>query len=514
MRLITAATAALFLLANPSVSLDRWTFEAIAEYEPKSKVTDQNAMDLDQLAFEEQLSVGSDASFTRAWRIYERGGHTRSSATLFLDAPLTRGLSEKSLVTGQTEDGTTVTGDLLDNYPNGISTIEVLYTTSNIQKSYVNCQVGGLENPNLEGCFAQNGTVTIDSMILPYTYDPLKSNTNKSTMKKVSKTAEVRGSSSDDTPYETFLKFRTYYGSPSYADKFVDAALDGHGTQLSKSNANFVRYSHKGRAVAAKTASAYMTFWMNIILKLEQSLDGCKDDCKKTGCNDPVSVYWDEAVAFYAGSLEGILGNGHGKLTYALADQRCVNFKTCGVDGRDTVGTSFVNEDNIKSFTIGSRMLAQAKCDEAREKKKLIEAMMTVPLIQSTLRNAYLLSTQEDAGEKIECEGSIFSAAIIPIVHFCDKDAADTIYNNMKTKTGVEINGVDFDAVKNAFERVYSCIGIRGSDVGGLWNEATQSYYKGAEPMRDNDSSAATTESPMFIYTITTTMAILISLSF
>jgi hypothetical protein len=267
MRLLSAVIAPLILLANPSVSLDRWTFENIAEYEPKSKVTDQNALDLDQLSFEEQLSIGSESSFRRAWNIYLQGGHTRSTAVLKLNEPLMRGLSEATLVTGQTEDGSTVTGNLVDNYPNGIAAIEVIYTTSNLQKTYVNCQVGGLENPNLDGCFAQNGTVTIDNMILPYSYDPTKMNMNKITMKKISKTAGERAYNCENCPYTTFEKFRDYYGNSAYADKFVDAALDGHNTGMSKSNANFHSYDFKSKAAAARTATAYMTLWMNVILK-------------------------------------------------------------------------------------------------------------------------------------------------------------------------------------------------------------------------------------------------------
>merc|ERR1712176_903395 len=491
-----------------------WNFETIAYYEPKSQVTDQNAIDLDQLAMEEQLSVGSDGSFEKAWNIYSRGGHSRSTAILSLETPLTLGLRKNTLVSGLTENGLTVTGKLFDNYPNGISTIEIQYTTTDSQESYVGCQVGGLPNPRLDGCFARNGTLRADNMFLNYTYDRKQSNINKRTIRKFSTTAEKEMFRCDNCPYVTFDKYRNYYLDFKYADKWIDAAFDGDTTTMPNSNAYFGNFGFKGRAAAIKLGTTVLSIWMHVIRKLENSLDGCKDDCKKTGCNDPVSIYWDEAVAFYTGSLEGSDGSGNGKLLYALADQRCINFKTCGDEGNSTVGMSHVNNEIFRLFTVGSRMLAQAKCSEARKKKEGIERLMTVPLIQGALRNAYVLSTNKNAGEKVEAEGATYAAAVLPIVHDCDQDAAKVIFANMKTKTGTEIFDVDFEAVKNAFEKVYPCIGIRGSEVGGIWNEATSSYFVGAEPMPDIDVNSAATGSPLSMYTITATMVILISFSF
>merc|ERR1711937_534095 len=178
--------------------------------------------------------------------------------------------------------------------------------------------------------------------------------------------------------------------------------------------------------------------------------------------------------------MGGPEGEGSGNLMYALADKRCKDFKTCGDLAKSTEGTAHVNEEIFRSFTLGSRMLAQAKCEDARGYKESIETMMAVPLIQGTLRYAYITSTDKNSGEKAEAEGATFAASVLPIVHACDEDAAAVIYKNLKTGQN---NGADFAAVKRAFESVYECIGIRGTDVGGLWNEATGAYFLGAEPM-------------------------------
>lgn len=488
-RLLSAVAASLFLFASPSSSSNlrpasghdrRLSYELIAYYEPKSQVTDNNAIDLDQLEIEDQLAIGSDVSFEKARRVYAQGGHSKSVAVVKLNSPLTRGLAQHTIVSGRNEGGLSIYGKLLDSYPNGISTIEIQYRTTDSQKSYVGCQVGGLPNPNLVGCFASSGTLSIDGEDVNYTYDPKTQNINKRTIRKLSTTAEEKMYRCKNCPYKYFKKFRDYYGFFDYADKWIDAAFDGSGTNMGRGNANFARYGFKGRAEAIKKATAYMSVWMNVIKEMEEALDGCKDDCKKTGCNDETVKAWDEAVAFYTGSLEGPNGLGSGKLLYALADSRCINFKTCGDLAKSTKGTSHVNQEIFRSFTMGSRMLGQARCKEAREYKEKIEKMMTVPLIQGTLRYAYITSTDKNAGEKAEAEGATFAAAVLPIVHDCDEDAAANIYKNMKTG---QSNGANFAVVKNSFEQVYECIGIRGSDVGGLWNEATGSYFLGAQPM-------------------------------
>jgi len=489
-RFLSSVAASLMLLASPSSSSSnlrpaseherKLSYELIAYYEPKSQVTDHNAMDLDQLELEDQLAIGSDVSFEKARDVYNDGGHSKSVAIVNLSAPLTRGLPKYSAVSGKGQDGLTIYGKLFDNYPNGISTIEIQYKTTDSQKTYVGCQVGGLPKPNFKGCFAPTGTLEIDGEAVSYTYDPKIQNVNKRTIRKFSTTAEDKMYRCENCPYRTFKKFREYYGFFDYADKWVDAAFDGAGTKMGRGNANFARYGFKGRAEAIKKSTAYMHFWMYVIREMEEALDGCKDDCKKTGCNDETVKAWDEAIAFYTGSLEGTNGSGSGRLLYALADKRCINFKTCGGLAKTTQGTSHVNEEIFRDFTLGSRMLGQAKCQEARDYKEKIETMMTVPLIQGALRYAYITSTDKNAGEKAEAEGATFAAAVLPIIHDCDEDAASVIYKNLKTGQN---NGADFAAVKRAFESVYECIGIRGSDVGGLWNEATGSYFQGAEPM-------------------------------
>ena len=79
-----------------------------------------------------------------------------------------------------------------------------------------------------------------------------------------------------------------------------------------------------------------------------------------------------------------------------------------------------------------------------------------------------------------------FSILILSLfVSIAAPSAAKTIYDNMK----VDAPTTDFKAVKAAFESVYAEVGISCTDIGGLWNEGTNSYYPGMEPCAETIST-------------------------
>jgi hypothetical protein len=147
-----------------------------------TQVTDHCAIDRDQLAMEDQLSLATDESYEAARRIYNEGGNSKSYATIKLATPLTMDVADDDPIMGSSEDGTQVAGKAYDAYPTGSSTINVFYETTDSQAAYVNCQVGALVETNLEGCFAAEGTVTIGGTDYEYTYDPATDNNNDRTL--------------------------------------------------------------------------------------------------------------------------------------------------------------------------------------------------------------------------------------------------------------------------------------------------------------------------------------------
>ena len=224
-----------------------------------------------------------------------------------------------------------------------------------------------------------------------------------------------------------------------------------------------------------------MNVFMYIIREMEDGLDDCQSSC--LNCNGNSVLAWDEAVAFYAGSLEASDGSGTGGLImYSLSNKRCANFKTCGAKGDEVSGTSYNNLAILQEFKAGQNYVNNGECNMARTSKEDISKLMTVPLVQGTLRYAYITAYQSTNAEKEEAEGASFAAAVLPYVHACSEADATIIADNMRV--GVA-QGANFPAVLNAFQRNYKCMGITCADVGGLWNEGTQSYESNFSPCND-----------------------------
>ena len=83
---------------------------------------------------------------------------------------------------------------------------------------------------------------------------------------------------------------------------------------------------------------------------------------------------------------------------YALAEKRCGNFKTCGTNGNELSGTSKVNIDLGEQFAAGQYYLHVGQCQDAVAPKNRIVQLMTVPLIQGTLRYAYKVEYLHPSG--------------------------------------------------------------------------------------------------------------------
>jgi hypothetical protein len=440
------------------------SFESIAGYEPRSLVTDHNAIDLDQDAMEKQLSLATDSSYLAAKAIYERGAFSKSVATVTLDTALTGPLNKDTKVLGTSVDGTEINGSLLEDIPSGSTMIKIQYDTTTLQSKYVGCQVGANPEPVLDGCFMAQGTLMVGSDQISYSYVPLQNNHNERTLKGFSTQAQEKMYECDNCPYRTYEKFYDYYGVFDYANQWVLAAFEGSSTSFVNGQADFSSYTMVGRTEAIRKGTAYMNVWMYVIREMEDALDDCKEACTIENCNDDPVRAWDEAVAFYTGSLEGQEGSGDGKLLYALANKLCINFNTCGEFADEVEGTAHVNIEIFRQFLDGSRRLLAGECASARANKERIEELMAVPLIQGTLRYAYETDMATQVDEKSDAEGAVFAAAVLPLVHACDKDAADTIYRNMKTGQN---GSARFAEVKAAFEKTYSCLKVRCEDVGG-----------------------------------------------
>ena len=407
-----------------------WQAQNIAGYVPGSKVTQHNQLDLDQkdlqdhiATYDESTSTVLTANFTGAKHVYENGG------------------------THATNDcGTSPTVGPFKN----------------------SCSKGSART--LQGFSTKAKQVMYDVMINDVSHGP----------------------------YKTYKKFFDYYGDYDYADKWVTAALDGatytpaHAATTHAPGGAFGSMTQAARQEAVQKGTAYQNVWMYIIREFEDAIDDCKlctsncnefsDSVGKTGQYNAVHA-WDEGVAFYTGSLAGTTAEhtSKGKMVFALAEKRCENFGTCTGAG----GLSHVNEDLFKLFAEGRDKLhytGTSTCDQARPILDDIIRLMTVPLVQGTLRYAYKAghmngvdNAKSDQTAKNHAEGATFAQALLPLVHHCDAAAAKVVSDNMKFDgqtfaSGGGITGTtpDTAAVKAALEKTYSCLGITCAQVGAL----------------------------------------------
>ena len=239
---------------------------------------------------------------------------------------------------------------------------------------------------------------------------------------------------------------------------------------------------------AAAKGTVLLNFWMWVIRQMEVAVARCQTQCstENSVCNKHGVHAWDRAVAFYTGSLEGQFGTGVGVLLYSISNALCTDTNTCGINGDEALGTSFVNLQVFEHFSAGQQSIRTGQCESAKRSKDRIVEYMTIPLIQGTLKHAHSLANEPIHSYGNEAEGATFAAAVLPLVHNCSTADAAIIYSNMKTGTRGK---VDFKAVKKALQRNYECLGVKCEQIGGIY--ADGKYAKNAGPCGvENDNTA------------------------
>jgi len=258
----------------------------------------------------------------------------------------------------------------------------------------------------------------------------------------------------------------------------VDTALDGTGALEGAEDI--------ARKELAMKGVQYQVVWMYVLHEFEDALIDCKDSALKS--NDNAVHAWDEGVAFYTGSLEGPDGTGKGQLLHALADKRCANFNTCGPDG-----LSAVNSQLKGLFQQGEEAMSQGKCEEGAKLLAQIKPLMTIPLIQGTLRYAYKTSDGKGGAKEI-AEGWAFAAAVLPQVDAASPDAAAVIRKNMEYGAASAMSD-GHEAVFKALESVYAALGVACEDIGQLTEMAEKRTCTMASPQAKDPAAPITTAS-------------------
>jgi len=236
---------------------------------------------------------------------------------------------------------------------------------------------------------------------------------------------------------------------------------------------------------------------------------------------------WDEAVAFYTGSLEGVSQGGvngldsgsDGKLQFMLADKRCTNFGTCtsDYDGNDFAGYSKVNYDIFAQFTAGRDQILGAfhtlDCPETTDTMDEISGRMLIPFIQGVQRYLYKTSVAATPSAKEAGELFAFASAVLPFIHKVDPNAAEMLYNRAWR---LDYSTDYWKDIKYAIEGTYPRLGV-GAGVGVVTcaqvGELTESGVVFGEACVDATTASKTTNVPTWAIVLIVVLAILLILA-
>jgi len=218
----------------------------------------------------------------------------------------------------------------------------------------------------------------------------------------------------------------------------------------------------------------YLNVFPYVIWEMQDAINDCNTG--DVNMNDNSVHAWDEAVAFYTGSLEGVSQGGingldsgsDGELQFMLADKRCMNFHTCTADydGIDEVGYSRVNRDIFSLFTDGRDQILGAnhthECPDTLDTMNEISGLMLIPFIQGVQRYLYKTAVSDTPDAKQAGELFAFASAVLPFIDLVDHEAAEMLYNRA---WGLDYDTHSWEAIKYAIEDTYPMLGV-GAGVG------------------------------------------------
>jgi len=241
-----------------------------------------------------------------------------------------------------------------------------------------------------------------------------------------------------------------------------------HGNQIGIIDMSLVGDDFRREVI--QKGIVYFNVFPYVIWEMQDAINDCKTG--ELSLNADSVHAWDEAVAFYTGSLEGVSPGGNNgldgctdgdcELQFMLADKRCTNFGTCiaDYDLNDFAGYSQVNDEIFLRFTMGRDQILGAfhtlECPEINKTMNEISGLMLVPFIQGVQRYLYktknIPPSAKEAGELFA-----FATAALPFIDLVDHDAAEMLYNRA---WNLDYSTDDWKDIKYAIEDTYRLLGV------------------------------------------------------
>lgn len=327
-------------------------------------------------------------------------------------------------------------------------------------------------------------------------------------------TGRSETSKSAESYFEIMNNYWTAKGMTPYswANDIITAALDGTAVgsaQFTFAPSNAVTGSNEFRAEAIKKATLYLSIFPYVIWEMQDAID----DCNKGDLSDNTGAVhaWDEAAAFYSGSLEGIYAGGingvetldHYYLQYALAEKRAGNFGTATGDAplnnNEVCCFSQANANIMATLTSGKNELVVQQagaegdskvvtCDDILQYKNAVVQQSVAVLMQGTLRYLYKTDAKVNGGSPSNKElGELwaFASGILPLVSNVDSDVGDKLY----ARAWNQDTTYTFADYKTMLESTYAGLGITCGDVGSLCDTSTASSSTTCTPYSNSATS-------------------------
>jgi len=243
--------------------------------------------------------------------------------------------------------------------------------------------------------------------------------------------------SSDLEKAPFFEKYTDYYlGSKDYADIEIRKALNGA----------FSNMTHEQRKIVAINSTVYLVVFMYIQRHVwiahdlcEEAVNNNEDGTISEKERNKILHNWDQAVAFFVGSLEGSTDGGspeyfNGLLQFNLNRQMCRKFGDCV---ENTNFHSKTNDLMIDAFNTGKKQVLDGPyCKNLKNNIiSRIEPLLMAGLFQGLLSTSYDITNIEAGMNGIidnpeMAENYIFALSVIPIINEFYPAGTETIKDN------------------------------------------------------------------------------------
>lgn len=443
-------------------------------------------LDQDLKTINARLAAENADGMLAAQRVFEKGAYSEAFAVFtFSDVNFINLDIPPGIVDGKTASGADVRGISHYGSPFGNNTLTVHYpvggTTADSEVDMVTgtlesmgggafCRVGGNPSPVTDGCFAPSGTIRVlDALDFSYSYDPLRDNANGLSMAILANDRTLAG--------PTLQKYINYYGTTDYDRTWIRSAFAGIETPgftngVTSTNMNFSRLSVEGRHSAIKWGLVVLKVWIFVVNTIEVANILCPD------AKDDAILAMDRAVAAFAGSgpiAQIPSSEDDGYFLYNLIETECKNFGSCS--NWDSMAP--LNKEILGLMDSARKQLSITACPSVQTQTRRIVELLTIPLIQGILRNAYALDLNENVQGWTQGQTAAYAAAVAPLLNDCSAGNAFVIIDDLAAG---KAPGASFEVIKETLERSYSCLRLTCEDIDGLRAVNSNAYEKGAEP--------------------------------